>query len=196
MTLAKQLLSFFKSLADANRLQIVGQLAHRPHSVEELAEVLGIRTSTISHHLSVLRGAGVVTSSAEGHYHVYSLANDAIEARARELLTPENLRGLAPRDEALDPYERKVLDTFLDADGRLTAQPAKRKKFQVILRHALRTLFEDDGPWPEAEVNRRLYGLTGDVAAIRRGFIDHSYMTRTTGGTEYAKTERGIALDW
>jgi len=195
MTLAKQLLAFLKSLADANRLHIVGLLAHRSHSVEELAEVLGIRASTISHHLKVLRGAGVVTSSALGHYHVYSLAEGEIEARATALLTNESLRQLAPQDE-VDAYERTVLATFLDAEGRLRAQPAKRKKFQVILRHALRSLFADEGPWPEAEVNRRLYGLTGDVAAIRRGFIDHSYMTRTVGGAEYAKTDRGVALDW
>ncbi|MFT5430310.1 MAG: hypothetical protein ACI9OJ_000984 [Myxococcota bacterium] len=75
--------------------------------------------------------------------------------------------------------------------GRLKAQPAKRKKFQAILRYALRSWFEDECPWTEAEVGQRLEVLTDDVASIRRGFIDHAYMTRNPGGSEYRITERG-----
>ncbi len=48
------LLAFFKALADKNRLKIVGVLAQKETSVEELAVVLGISPSTVSHHLSKL----------------------------------------------------------------------------------------------------------------------------------------------
>ena len=61
------LLTFFKSLADANRLRIVGLLAHRPHTVEELAEVLALRPSTVSHHLSRLSAAELVSATVQGH---------------------------------------------------------------------------------------------------------------------------------
>jgi hypothetical protein len=83
-----------------------------------------------------------------------------------------------------DPYEQKVLAAFLDAEGRLKAVPMKRKKFQVILRHALR-LFEVDGEWSERELNERLKPLTEDVATIRRGFIDYGLMRRDKSGSRY-----------
>ena len=179
------LLTFFKSLADGNRLQMVGLLARRAHSVEELAEGLNLRPSTVSHHLSKLSSAGLVTATVQGHYHLYSLDTDAIEARARALLSTEELRELAPSDDAADPYERKVLRTFLDEEGRLKAHPMKRKKFEVVLRHALRTHFDGPGPWTEVQVNERIKPMTDDVASIRRGFIDHGFMKRDREGTAY-----------
>mgnify|MGYP000418358593 CR=1 FL=1 len=185
------LLTFFKSLADANRLRIVGLLAHRAHSVEELAEVLDLRPSTVSHHLAKLGDAGLVAATVQGHYHLYALDVAALEEQARTLLSTPELRDLAPTAPSphadADPYDRKVLATFLDADGRMTAHPMKRKKFQVILRYALRTYFPDDGPWTEKEVTERLLPLTEDAASIRRGFIDYGMMTRDRHGSAYQR---------
>lgn len=180
------LLSFFRALADANRLRVVGLLAHRPHSVEELATILDLRPSTVSHHLNKLATAGLVRSSTSGHYHVYSLDLDALHEQAKRLSTDESLRRLAPEHGSTDRYDDKVLATFLDESGRLNKLPMKRKKLEAVLRHALR-LFEDEGPWDEREVNRRLKTLSDDVASLRRGLIDHRMMTREPGGTEYRR---------
>ena len=81
-----ELLSFFKALADANRLRIHGLLAARPYSVEELATVLGLGASTVSHHVSKLVEAGLLTGRADGHYHVYSLDEGALAAKAKQML--------------------------------------------------------------------------------------------------------------
>ena len=187
MTRDDVLLSFFKALADANRLRLVGLLAHRPHSVEELATVLELRASTVSHHLSKLARAGLVRTTTDGHYHVYSLDLEALHARAKVLATDDGLRELAPEVEGTeDPFDRKVLATFLDADGRIERFPMKRKKLAVILRYALR-LFEDEGPWDEREVNQRLKTISKDTATLRRGFIDHRLMVREPGGTAYRR---------
>ncbi len=176
------LITFFKALADRSRLRIVGLLAHRPHSVEELATVLDLRASTVSHHLGRLVDAGLVRASVQGHYHVYALQQDALQDMARSLLSTETLVDTATISG--DPYEQKVLSAFLDERGRLRAIPMKRKKLQVVLRHALR-LFEPDGEWDEKEVNRRLKPLTDDVATIRRGFIDYGMMKRDASGSRY-----------
>ncbi len=45
-TLTEELLTFFKALADAQRLKIVGLLAQEAHTVEQLAALLGISPST------------------------------------------------------------------------------------------------------------------------------------------------------
>lgn len=178
------LTDFFKALSDGNRLRIVGLLAHRPHSVEELSTCLELGAPTVSHHLAKLASAGLVQGSTSGHYHVYALDLEALRARAQALLSGEELRDLADIDEGLDPFEQKVLETFLDAEGRLKQVPMKRKKFQVILHHALR-LFEDEGPWDQKEVNRRLKTISDDTATLRRGFIDHGLLQRDTGGSTY-----------
>jgi len=62
-----QLLNFFKALSDANRLKIVGLLAQSPHTVEQLAEMLHLHPSTVSHHLNRLSKAGLVSARAEGY---------------------------------------------------------------------------------------------------------------------------------
>ena len=61
----EQLLTFFKAMADANRLKIVGLLAGQPYTVEQLAALLELRPSTISHHLMILSEAGLVSARAE-----------------------------------------------------------------------------------------------------------------------------------
>ena len=177
-------MEFFKALADPNRLKIIGLLAHRPHSVEELATVLDLRASTVSHHAAKLARAGLIAAEAQGHYHVYALRLEALPGMARQLLSEQTLKAIA--EEGTDAFDHKVLAAFLDDEGRITAFPMKRKKFDVLLRHALRK-FEDDGEWDEREVNRRLEPLTDDVATLRRGFIDHGYMTREPGGARYRR---------
>jgi biotin operon repressor len=187
MTADPALLAFFKALADANRLRIVGLLARRPHSVDEIATVLDLRPSTVSHHLAKLSAAGLVRSEAQGHYHVYSLDLESLHERALSLASNDELQRLAPIEGVEDPFDRKVLSTFLDESGRVTQFPIKRKKLDVILRYALR-LFDDDGPWDEREVNRRLESLSDDPATLRRGLIDHGHMTRTPGGRAYDRS--------
>ena len=180
------LLRFFKALADGNRLRMVGLLARRPHSVEELATVLDLRPSTVSHHLSRLAAARLVRGEANGHYHVYSLDLEAVHKLARTLSSHDELRSLAAIEGVEDPFDRKVLSSFLDDEGRILSFPMKRKKFEVILRYALR-LFDDEGPWDENEMNRRLETLSEDTATLRRGLIDHGWMTRSPGGRAYRR---------
>ena len=54
------LLSFFKALSNESRLKIVGLLAQREASVDELAALLELRAPTVSHHLSILKAQELV----------------------------------------------------------------------------------------------------------------------------------------
>jgi hypothetical protein len=58
-------LAFFKALADANRLKIVGSLAQGPRTVEQLAALLNLQSSTVSHRLARLSKAGLVNAQAK-----------------------------------------------------------------------------------------------------------------------------------
>jgi len=179
----QELLDFFKALSDANRLKIIGLLAQGEHSVSEVAELLSISISTASNHLSMLAHVGLVSARADGHFYYYSLHTDTLRVMAEKLLRSENLPKLSQSVD-VDAYDRKVLQSFLDAEGRITAFPAQQKKFEVILRHVAKA-FEPGRRYPEKEVNEILLKFNKDTASLRRGMIEYHLMDREGGGGDY-----------
>lgn len=185
---SEELLNFFKALGDANRLKIVGLLAQRSHTVEELAGLLDLGASTVSHHLSRLAKVGLVAARAEGYYAIYSLRTDVLEEMARRLLSKENLPRLA--DVGFDSFERKVMTAFTEADGRIRAFPAQEKKYLALLRHVVKA-FEPGARYSEKEVNQILARFHEDTARLRRDLVDYHFMTREGGGGQYWRSDEG-----
>ena len=72
---AERASELLKSLANRHRLLIVCQLIEGERSVGQLAEFLGIRDSTVSQHLALLRKDGVVTARRDGQTIWYSIAS-------------------------------------------------------------------------------------------------------------------------
>src|SRR5262245_6091596 len=71
-----------KALSNPHRLLILCQLIDGKRSVGELADFLGIRDSTVSQHLALLRKDGLVAAQRDGQTIWYSISS----APARELL--------------------------------------------------------------------------------------------------------------
>ncbi len=69
----KLLGNFYKLLADEKRFQLLELLADRPKYVNELAELLKLAPSTVSHHLSYFIRTGIVTPSRDEHKLYYAL---------------------------------------------------------------------------------------------------------------------------
>jgi hypothetical protein len=173
------LLTFFKALADANRLKIVGLLSQEAYPVEQLAAMLNLRPSTVSHHLSRLAEAGLVSARAEGYYSVYRLEVPALEAMARRLLSREDLpEAAAGADRAA--YDRKIIADFSMPDGRLKTIPAQHKKLLAILGHVVQS-FESDRRYSEPEVNAILRRFHDDTATLRRELVGAGLMAREAG---------------
>ncbi|MHC4877887.1 MAG: ArsR/SmtB family transcription factor [Planctomycetota bacterium] len=63
-----------KVLADDTRLAVVRQLMVGPRRVGEINEELQVESTLLSHHLRVLREAGIVTGQREGKAVLYRLA--------------------------------------------------------------------------------------------------------------------------
>jgi predicted transcriptional regulator len=183
-----ELLAFFKALSDANRLKIVALLAKEPLSVEQMADMLGLSSSTVSHHLARLSGVGLVSARAEGYYSVYQLELDALNAMSQRLLSKETLPAIAA-DVDMDAYERKVLTTYLSPDGRLKAFPSQEKKERAVLRHIVQA-FEVGHPYPEKEVNQILLRFNEDTATLRRRLVGLGFMQREGGGGAYWRVEQ------
>jgi predicted transcriptional regulator len=179
----QELLDFFKALADANRLKIVGLLARSPLTVEQLADMLAIHPSTVSHHLSRLAKAGLVSARAEGYYSIYQLETKAIESMAQRLLERETLPAVSESVD-MDAYDRKVLRNFLNPDGCIKDFPAQEKKLAVILRYVLKS-FEPGVRYSEKQVNEILSRYNADYSFLRRSLIEHHMLAREGGGGAY-----------
>lgn len=74
--LTEECVSRLKLLADPTRLQVVRCLMTSALHVSELNEQIGIDQSLLSHHLKVLREAGLVIGDRDGKAVLYRLAPD------------------------------------------------------------------------------------------------------------------------
>lgn len=182
-----ELLDFFKALADPSRLKIVGLLAHQPCTVEQLAAMLKLRASTVSHHLGFLKHVGLVSAKAEGYYSVYQLEEKALQDKSRRLFSPGELSA-AIRDVDLEAYDHKVIADFSNPDGSLKEIPAQRKKLEIILRHVVQ-VFEPGARYTEKQVNEMLKKFHADTATLRRELVGYHLMQRLGGGGEYWRQE-------
>jgi len=178
-----EMLFFFKAMADANRLKILGLLAQEDLTVEQITEMLNLRPSTVSHHLSKLSEVGLVSARASSYYNIYHLENHALEAKAKQLLSKETLPTMAS-DINMDAYDQKVIADYSNPDGRLKTIPSQRKKLDVILRHVGRA-FEPNVKYSEYEVNQILKNFHEDTASLRRELIGTGIIKRTADGREY-----------
>jgi len=187
MTGDNELLDFVKALADANRLKIVGLLAQRPYSGEELAALLGLKASTVSHHLSRLAQVGLVSARAEGYYRFYRLEEAALQ-KTRLLFSRADLVSVAAGVD-VDGYDRKVIADFTRPDGSLKTIPAQRKKLEVILRYVVRD-FDPGKHYSEKQVNKTLSHYHEDTASLRRELVGAKLMEREGGGGDYWRTDK------
>jgi DNA-binding transcriptional ArsR family regulator len=74
-----------KALANRHRLLILCQLIEQERSVGDLAEFLGIRDSTVSQHLAVLRRDGLVGARRDGQTIWYSISSTPARALIKTL---------------------------------------------------------------------------------------------------------------
>lgn len=86
---------FAKALADPTRQEIMSLICCRELSVGDIVEAVGVSQPTVSHHLAILKEAGLVTIRSEGKHTFYTLN------QARVLLCCGNLiEVFAPQTEA------------------------------------------------------------------------------------------------
>jgi DNA-binding transcriptional ArsR family regulator len=186
---AVDLVEFFKALGEPNRLRIVGLLAQRAYTVEQLAESLGLGVSTVSHHLTRLGRARIVSARSESYYNLYALNTDVLSTMAMGLLA----HAKPPRpamEQKLDAFDQKVLATFTSSDGYIKAFPTQEKKIHVLLRHVL-PAFSHGVRYPEKRINEILKKYSDDTARLRRWLVEFGYMAREGGGGKYWRIDEG-----
>ncbi len=184
---SEELVTFFKALADANRLKMVGLLAEKAYSVEELAALLKLKPPTVSHHLAKLVEVGLVNSHAESYYSVYQLDQAVLESKARSMFSQQELSTIASEVD-MDAYDKKVIKNYSRRDGSLKTLPSQRKKLEAILRYVVKA-FDASKHYSEKQVNEILARYHDDTATLRRELVGLGLMQREGGGGEYWRVE-------
>lgn len=90
---------FAKAISDETRQKIMNLVCCKWLSVNEIVEKLHVTQPTVSHHLAILREAGLVTVREEGKQTFYSLNQERVAfccgqlmvKFAPETVTSENL---------------------------------------------------------------------------------------------------------
>ena len=173
-----EMLAFVKAMASAERLRVVGVLARRPATQAEIAEQLHVPVRDVFNHLTFLAHVGVIREK-DG---VYELDEKAIETLARGQF--EGKRPIYEAKEEKQEDVRKVLKSYLNADGTIKQIPQEGKKLLVILNYVL-DAFAFDATYTEKEVNTILRRFHVDTASLRRAFIDYGFLARESDGTKY-----------
>ena len=181
--MSEELVTFFKALADKNRLKIVGLLAEKPYSVEELATLLNLKPPTVSHHLSKLVDVGLVSSHAESYYNVYQLDQEMLKEKTRSMFSQQELSTVVSEVDA-DAYDKKIIRDYTRRDGSLKTLPAQQKKLEAILRYVVKA-FDMGKRYSEKQVNDMLSRYHEDTATLRRELVGFGLMQREGGGGEY-----------
>ena len=69
----------FKALSDPIRRDILALLREGPMAAGEIASHFDVSGATISHHLSILRDAGLVLDDKQGKYIYYELNMSVVD---------------------------------------------------------------------------------------------------------------------
>ena len=171
------LLRHFKALGNESRLKLVGLIADRERNVQELAALLALKEPTVSHHLAILKAAGLLAMRIDGNTHWYRLDLDALR-RINQSVFSANLSRVAYETDG-EVWEREILRNFIE-DDRLTKIPDARKKRWVVLKWLARRLAVDSR-YSEAEVNAVLKRYYSDAATLRRELVGYRMLERSKG---------------
>lgn len=93
-----------RALADANRREILRVIRTEPQPVVAIAERVGLSQQTTSHHLGVLRRAGLAVGTREGTRHLFAVNTDGLAA-VRSYLDDFWPTGLAALKAAVEGQE-------------------------------------------------------------------------------------------
>lgn len=107
----ERLASYFKGLADENRLRILNLLFHGELCGCDIQHVIGVSQSMVSRHLSYLKNSGLVLDRREG-YRVYYRLVQTRSAEITELF--QYLAQTFASDKRLKADMKKLRDAIKD----------------------------------------------------------------------------------
>jgi DNA-binding transcriptional ArsR family regulator len=97
---------FAKAIADETRQSIMKLCCCERLTVSEITDRIGVSQPTVSHHLAILRDAGLVTAVREGRECYYSLNCERITLCCGRLMLT-----FAPQEPVTQAMQRELLNS-------------------------------------------------------------------------------------
>ncbi len=69
----------FKALGDPNRLKVVKALTAGELCSSDVASIMEMENSTVSHQLKYLKNSGIISSRKEGKFIYYKIENECVK---------------------------------------------------------------------------------------------------------------------
>lgn len=190
----EELMQFFKTFIDVERLKVVGVLAQTPATVQQLSDRLNMPGYEVIRHVEQLRATGVIRQSNDANgADIFELIPETLEdmarrqfARAREQAPVFADRRQLPPD--FTEEERKILFTFTRPTGEIMRISTQKKKQDVLVRYARYNVLKALEPgkqYTEKEINAIIKQYHPDAAFFRRTFVDTGYLARYADGSAY-----------
>ncbi len=92
----------FRALSDPTRRKMLELLRERDMNASEIADQFEMTKPSISHHLDLLRQAGLVVTEKQGQFVIYSLSTSVIEDLMQWLMTFSSPHPNPEQDEKVD----------------------------------------------------------------------------------------------
>ena len=94
---------FAKAISDETRQKIMNLVCCEQLSVNEIVEQLDVSQPTVSHHLAILREAGLVSVREEGKQTFYSLNQERVAFCCGQLMIK-----FAPETETTETVKKSI----------------------------------------------------------------------------------------
>ncbi|MFD2924069.1 metalloregulator ArsR/SmtB family transcription factor [Halobacillus naozhouensis] len=172
-----KMVDFHKAVGDPTRLRIVSLLLHGPLHGQAIAQKLGLRPPTITHHIKKLRDTGMVYSRRDRNTIYFYLDEKKLEFMATAILRMGDETVKKDELHVNEAEQRKILNNFITEEGMLKQMPSQLKKKLVILSYFVQG-FERGTVYEEHEVNDYIKQFYGDYATMRREWIMQQFMYR------------------
>lgn len=98
-----------KSLGNSRRMQLLELLTHGEKSVERLAVSLDIGITSVSAHLQILKGAGVINSRKDGVKVYYSIADKGVSQLLDHVKNIASKIGRIDTNDALQIFGDRII---------------------------------------------------------------------------------------
>ncbi|MFQ3546026.1 metalloregulator ArsR/SmtB family transcription factor [Halobacillus rhizosphaerae] len=173
-----KMVAFHKAVGDPARLRIIALLRKGPLHGQAIAGKLGLRPPTISHHIKKLRDTGMVYALRDKNTIYFYLDEKKLAFMASAILKLGDEESMK-KDElkGTEQEQRKVIQSFITANGQLKQLPSQLKKKLVVLSYFVQG-FETGKVYQESEVNEYIKTFYDDFATLRREWIMHHFMYR------------------
>lgn len=175
-----KLVQFHKALGDPTRVRIISLLKQGPLHGQAIANKLGLRPPTITHHVAKLREIGLVYQRRDRNTIYFYLDQKKLTFNAEAILKIGEETNVRQELKVEEKDKLSIVKNFFGHDGTLKQIPSQQKKKLIALAYMIRQL-EAGRRYTEKEINEYIKQFHEDFATIRREWIMHHYMYRENG---------------